>query len=255
MRIYLDLAVLLNTAVDFFLLMGTNAMAGFPGSWKRNLPAAALGGLYGGACLVPGLAFLGSALWRMVFLGLMASAAFGWNRGSLRRIGVFLLLSMSLGGIAVAFGKGWVMSAFLGAAAIWILCRLLFGSRGASQRYVPVTLRHGDREVRVLALKDTGNTLRDPVTGEQVLILGKGPAGQLTGLSEAQIASPVTTVASGILPGLRLIPYRAVGRSGMLLGMKVDSVMTDGREMKTVLAFDPGDLGKETLYQALTGGV
>lgn len=254
MRVYLDLAVLLNTAVDFFLLMGTNAMAGFPGSWRRNLPAAALGGLYGGACLVPGLAFLGSVVWRMVFLGLMAWAAFGWNRGSLRRIGVFALLSMSLGGIAVAFGKGWVLSASVGAAAVWMLCRLLFGT-GAGQQYVPVTLRHGGREVRVLALKDTGNSLRDPVTGAPVLILGKEPAGRLTGLTEPQIASPVETVALGILPGLRLIPYRAVGRGGMLLGMKVDSVMTEGRETEMIVAFDPGDLGKETMYQALTGGV
>ena len=48
LRIYLDLAILLNTVVDFMLLMGTNALAGFPSGWKRNLAAAVLGGFYGG---------------------------------------------------------------------------------------------------------------------------------------------------------------------------------------------------------------
>lgn len=254
MRVYLDLAVVLNALVDFFLLMGTNALAGFPCGWKRNLPAAALGGLYGGACLLPGLSFLGGIFWRVVFLGLMASAAFGWNRGSLRRTGVFLLLSMALGGIAVGFGQGRFFTIALSGAAVWLLCRMAFGGTAGGQTYVPVVLRCGDREVKVLALRDTGNSLRDPVTGDAVLILACEAAQRLTGLTEQQIASPVETLTTGTLPGLRLIPYRAVGQGGLLLGMKLNCVI-DGRESSTVVAFDPGGLGKETMYQALTGGV
>ena len=57
MRIYLDLAVLLNFLVDGLLLLGTNRLAGHPPQWRRCALAAAVGAIYGGVCLLPGLRF------------------------------------------------------------------------------------------------------------------------------------------------------------------------------------------------------
>lgn len=256
LRVYLDLAVLLNAAVDYMLLMGTNALAGFPSEWKRNLAAAALGGFYSGLCLLPGFSFLGNLFWRCIFLGLMGGIAFGWNRGSLKRAGIFLLLSMALGGIAMGFGKGGMASLICSGAAVWLLCRASFGNAVGGKEYVPVRIRYGSREVRVLALRDTGNSLTDPVTGDQVLVLGTKAAMQLTGLTRQQLASPLETMAAGVLPGLRLIPFRAVGRgSGMLLALRFRDVTLGDRKQEAIVAFDPGGLGEEQMYQALTGGV
>lgn len=247
---------MLNAVVDFLLLMGTNALAGFPSDWKRNLGAAALGGLYGGVCLLPGFSFLGNILWRVVFLGVMGFIAFGWNRGSLKRTGLFLLLSMAMGGIAMGMGKGGIASLICSGGAIWLLCKVSFGDMVGGKSYVPVTIRYGSREVRVLALRDTGNSLTDPVTGERVLVLGTTAAMNLTGLTRQQLLSPLETMAKGVLPGLRLIPYRAVGRgSGMLLAMRFRDVTLGDRKQEAIVAFDPGGLGEEQMYQALTGGV
>lgn len=247
---------MLNAVVDFLLLMGTNALAGFPSDWKRNLAAAALGGLYGGVCLLPEFSFLGNILWRVVFLGFMGFIAFGWNRGSLKRTGIFLLLSMAMGGIAMGMGKGGIASLICSGGAIWLLCKVSFGDMVGGKSYVPVTIRYGSREVRVLALRDTGNSLTDPVTGERVLVLGTTAAMNLTGLTRQQLLSPLETMAKGLLPGLRLIPYRAVGRgSGMLLAMRFRDVTLGGRKQEAIVAFDPGGLGEEQMYQALTGGV
>lgn len=247
---------MLNAVVDFLLLMGTNALAGFPSDWKRNLAAAALGGLYGGVCLLSGFSFLGNILWRVVFLGLMGFIAFGWNRGSLKRTGIFLLLSMAMGGIAMGMGKGGIASLICSGGAIWLLCKVSFGDMVGGKSYVPVTIRYGSREVRVLALRDTGNSLTDPVTGEGVLVLGTTAAMNLTGLTRQQLSVPLETMAKGVLPGLRLIPYRAVGRgSGMLLAMRFRDVTFGDRKQEALVAFDPGGLGEEQMYQALTGGV
>ena len=255
LRIYLDLVMGLNGLIDFCLLMGTNTLSGFPTGWKRNLPAAALGGVYSGICLVPGFAFLAGIFWRMVFLGLMSLVAFGWNRGSLKRTGTFLLLSIAMGGAALGFGHGRWESLILSGLVLWLLCRVAFGSGTAGKEFVPLQIRWQGRQIRVLALQDTGNNLRDPVTGESVLILGYDAAARLTGLSRAQMAAPLDTISAGILPGLRLIPYRAVGRSnGMLLGMRFEDVTIGDRSRGMLVAFDPGGLGKEQMYQALTGG-
>ena len=256
MRVYLDLAVALNALVDFLLLMGTNALAGFPSQWKRNLAAAVLGGLYGGLCLLPQFRFLGGILWRVVFLVLMALMAFGWNRGSVKRTSVFLLLSMSLGGIALGFGRGRFGTILLSAATVWLLCRLSFGGKVGSQEYVPVRIRYGGREVQVLALRDTGNTLRDPVTGEQAMVLSADAVSRLTGLTKAQLACPLETMTARVLPGLRLIPYRAVGSgNGMLLAMRFEDVSIGSRRQSALVAFAAEGLGENSMYQALTGGV
>lgn len=246
----------LNILVDFLLLMGTNALAGFPSDWRRNLAAAALGGLYSGVCLLPGFSFLGNLFWRCVFLGLMGLLAFGWNRSSLKRTGIFLLLTMAMGGIALGFGRNSMAALAASGGAVWGLCRISFGGSVGVREYVPVKIRYESREVRILALRDTGNSLKDPVTGEPVLVLGTEAAMKLTGLTRSQLASPLETVAAGVLPGLRLIPYRAVGQgSGMLLAMRFSEVTVGDRKQETVVAFDPGGLGGEQMYQALTGGV
>ena len=247
---------MLNGLVDFLLLMGTNSLAGFPMQYKRTVAASALGAVYGGVCLLPGFRFLGNLLWRTVFLGLMGAVAFGWNRGSLKRTGIFLLLTMAFGGIAVSLGKGGGITLALSAAVVWLLCRVSFGGTVGGKDYVPVRIRHGNREIRVLALRDTGNSLRDPVTGEPVLVLGTEASVKLTGLTAQQLGNPLETLASGVLPGLRLIPYRAVGQgSGMLLAMRFREVAIGGISRETIVAFDSGGLGTEQMYQALTGGV
>lgn len=255
MEVYLDLVVILNFLVDFLLLLGTNRLAGFPLEGKRTALAAALGGLYSGACMLPGFRFLGSLLWRIVSLTLMALLAFGWNRSALKRCGVFVLLSMALGGIALSFGRANFPALILAAAGMWLLCRVAFGDTVGGRDYVPIEITNAGTKVSLIALRDSGNTLRDPISGEQVLVIDSQTAEKLTGLSRNQLRKPLETMAARPVSGLRLIPYRAVGQgTGMLLGMRFDNVKIGQCVQSTVVAFAPEGLGG-SMYQALTGGI
>lgn len=254
MTVYLDLVVLLNFLVDLLLLMGTNRLAGYPASPGRAAAAALLGGLYGGACLLPGFGFLSNTLWRTVSLGLMGILGFGLGAGTLRRCVIFTLLSFALGGVALGLGSGSFPALVGAAGALCAMCLLGFHGK-TGNRYVPVILTQGQRRVELTALHDTGNTLRDPVTGEQVLVIGAAAASRLTGLTREQLRCPVETMASGAVPGLRLIPYRAVGRSqGMLLGMRFDGRIGN-RQGSVLAAFAPDGLGEDRgEFEALIGG-
>lgn len=255
MAVYLDLVFLLNFLVDWMLLLGTNRLAGYPLSWGRTALAAAAGGLYGISCLLPGFSFLGSFLWRGVSLVLMGGTAFGWHSGSLRRIGIFVLLSLAMGGLAEAVGRGDLVLLVAEAAGLWALCGVLFRNDCAAS-YIPVRLCCGGRTVSLTALRDTGNTLRDPVTGEQVLVAGADVAGELLGLTSRQLRDPIGTVASGRYAGLRLIPYRSVGQpGGMLLAVRMEESTVGGKKMRPLVAFAPEDLGGGGAYRMLTGGV
>ncbi len=255
MRVYLDLVVLLNFLVDFLLLLGTNRLAGYPPGWKRTAAAAALGAVYAGGCMMPGFYFLGNTFWRLVFLGLMGTIAFGAGKSAWKRCGIFVLLSMALGGIALGIGSGGFWMPVISAVGVWLLCRVGFGSRIGGREYVPLEIRYGGNTLRLTALRDTGNTLTDPITGEQVLIIGAEAGAKLTGLTAEQIRSPLETLAQRPLPGLRLIPYHAVGQpGGMLLGLRFSDVSIGGRKCGAIVAFAPDRIGRGEGYQALTGG-
>lgn len=254
MQVYLDVVIMLNSVVDFLLLIGTDRLCGYtPRLWRTALSAAA-GGLYAGACLLPGLSFLGNVLWRAVSLALMACIAFGFTKSTLRRGAVFILLSMALCGVAFGLSsKGfWAITASAG--CVCGLCVIGFRGKLAAQKYVPVELTYCGRRVNLTALQDTGNTLRDPITGGQVLVVGADIAQQLTGLTVQQLKRPVENVGS--LPGLRLIPYKAVGQeSGLLLALKLSQVRIGSWKGSSLVAFAPEGLSAEGAYQGLTGGV
>lgn len=254
MRIYADVVMGINFLVDFLLLMGTDRLAGYPASPGRWALGASLGAVYSGLCLLPGFRFLALAPWRMVFLGLMALTAFGWNGSALRRGTIFVLLSMALGGLALGMGGMDLGVLLLAGAGIWVMCRM--GPSLGEQCYVPVVLRREGRELKTLALRDTGNTLRDPITGEQVMVAGADVARELLGLTAQQLAHPVETLARGAVPGMRLIPYRAVGQSaGLLLALRMRNAQVGNRRGDVMVAFAPEEVGRGEMYRILTGGV
>lgn len=256
MRVYVDGVMAVNFVVDFLLLLGTNHLSGIPSDKKRLALAALLGAMYSGWCLLPDFRFLGNLIWRLVCLGLMGILAFGWERSALKRSGIFLFLSLALGGLAISLGKANSRTLLLAGVGVWVLGRISLMRCGESREYIPVVIRNGECTVKLLALHDTGNTLRDPVTGQQALIISRSAASRLTGLTEEQLKDPLGTMASRALPGLRLIPFRTVGQSGgMMLAMIFENVIVDGRRRKTLIAFAPENFGGNTAYQALTGGV
>lgn len=255
MTVYLDLVMGLNFAVDFLLLLGTNRLAGFPPGAARNAWASTLGSVYAGGCLMPGMGFLGNGFWRLVFLGLMGAVAFGIRTDAWKRTGIFVLLSLALGGMAMGMDHRGIPALVLAAGGIWLLSRISFGGRIGGREYVEVTVTEGERSVTVAALRDTGNTLSDPITGEQVIVLGPEAAKALLGLEKGELLSPMDALIRHPGCGYRLIPYRAVGQGGgMLLGKRFAQVKIGSEKGSGIVAFAPQEIGVGQMYQALTGG-
>lgn len=255
MAVYIDLVVLLNFLVDFLLILGVNRFTACPVGIRRAALAGVIGGIYGGICLLPGFRFLGNMLWRLVFLSIISAVAFGVNRCMLRRCALFVLLNTSLGGIAAGVGSSSFIAVICSAGLVVALCAFSARGKAGHKEYVPVEILWQGKAKKLTALRDTGNELTDPVTGQRVLIAGAGIAQELLGLSTQQLSQPVETLAQQPISGLRLIPYRSVGQiSGMLLALRMDQVLIDGMKDNSLVAFSPVEIGKGDNYQALTGG-
>ena len=253
MTVYMDGVFFLNFLVDFLLLLAASRLCGFPVKLYRIALAAVVGGVYGACCLLPSFSFLGNILWRGVSLGMMAVIAYGISVSAIRRGLIFAFLCFALGGAVMGLDRGGIVGIISAAGILYLLCWFGFPGQIGGMTYLPVELFYGDTHISITALHDTGNTLRDPITGRQVLVVGADVASRLTGLTQQQLRTPVESV--GELPGLRLIPYRSVGVSSFLLALRLPKVKIGPWQGSTLVAFAPDFLCPEGTYQALTGGI
>jgi len=254
--VYLDIVILLNFAVDFLLILSTNRLTAYPDNIIRSLLGALIGSLYSASCLLPGVTFLKSWPCSVVCAAIISIVAFGWNSSTIRRGALFALLSVALGGIAAGLDSINVLSLILSGLGMFLLCAVSIINPLLNTRYVKVELVWKDRKYPLVALADTGNTLKDPITGAQVLVVNPQVAKNLLQLTQKQLLNPIETIQSAKLPGLRLIPYRSVGNpNGLMLGIRMDRVIINGQSVGNVIAFSPEEFGNGDHYQALAGGV
>lgn len=251
---YAITVVALSFFVDLLLLLGASRLCCYPSEPIKCILGALIGALYSGACMLPAVSFLGGFLWRSIFILIICWCAFGANKSALQCGTVFWLLKMALGGVAGGIERDNFWGLALTSIGISLLFLLVFRGGMGREQYVPVELFYGDRQMKITALYDTGNTLTDPITGLPVLVVGADAAQTLTGLTQEQLRKPVESLGS--IPGLRLIPYKTIGeKSGFLLGLRLKEVRIGSRCGSRLVAFAPESVGSEGTYQALAGGM
>lgn len=248
------ITMVLHGTVSGLLLLGVCFLTGGKIRPARLGLASLLGGVYARLCLQKELYWLGSSLFHAVEILLMAFLFFGRGKGNIRRGLILLLLHLSVEGLSMGLFSDTAAGALISAGAVVLLCFLGMGENSRKQDLVEVELRCRGKELRLTALRDTGHFLRDPVTGQNVLIAGADTAWHLLGLTRQQLADPVNTLERGQVPGLRLIPCRTVSGGGLLLAVECERIRIDGVKTGRILAFSPEKLGISGEFQALTGG-
>lgn len=239
--------------VNSLLMLGINKLCGYWGSVARVLLGTLYGSIFAGICLLPELVFVNRIFLRLAGMLTAGFVAFGCTGSGIYRCIMYLLLQTVLGSIAQGAGNGGTKAMTAGAAVIFLGCMLLLRFRRRDALYIPVELTYCERTLSLTALRDTGNSLRDPVTGKPVLIIDSLAAENLVGLDRRQLSNPLETI--GVLPGLRLIPYKTVGGTGFLLALRMTQVKIGNRQGSGIVAFSPEVLSMDGQYQALTGGV
>ena len=281
--LYLDAFLALNFAVNYLLLACAGRLDGSPApSWRYAL-SAALGTGYGLLSLLPGWGFLEHPACKALAAVGMLLAAFGRSRRLLRTGGLFFVLSCALCGALLllslargtALGAGGVsgpplgmreilISAALGYGCLSLLLGGSFTHAGPTGQLWELTLSHRGRSVTLVALQDTGNTLRDPLTGRSVLVVEGEKLRELVPelrLEErGRLMDPVSLLREaegrGDSLGLRLLPYRAVGvECGLLLALRLDRAEYGGKACRGCLtALSPTPVSDGGGYCALIGG-
>ncbi len=247
--------MLFRFVIIFLLLMEARLACDHDVRILRCMLGALIGGAEGWICLIPGGDVFHTPVWRVALYLLICAASFGFGPG-LWKCWVVYGVEMSV--IKVAARLVYVDSFSLlfliagGSVVIWFVMQY---NRPGVQKIVPISISLGGKRISLMALKDTGNVLSDPITGDRVFVISANAASYLTGLSLQEIKTPLETMLIGKIPGLRLIPFSTVGHSeGLMLGMKMQEVKLGNKQQNAIIGFAPEGLGEGLPFQALVSG-
>ncbi|MDL2274145.1 sigma-E processing peptidase SpoIIGA [Oscillospiraceae bacterium OttesenSCG-928-G22] len=285
--IYVDTLFLINGIINYLLLLTAAQLSGYPYRRFRLVLAALFGGVYAVVCLFPATLFFSGVLFRVLSGALMVAIAFGEHplRVFLRRCVLFFIVSFLFGGGVLALYIATGRELFLQGGSIYVpvSVKTLLIATGICYAIVSLFLRgsfrHGKKDGEIVAvslelegktctfqaLRDTGNTLCDPLTNHPVLVAEASAVLPLfSGDARKILASNALNDAPGALEKLagagegrrfRLLPYRAVGtESGMLLAFRPDRAEVAGKPVPALLvALSPSELSEGAGYSALAG--
>lgn len=277
MVIYVDRFLALNTLVNYLLLSATARLSGESCARSRRWIAAALGGCYALAVLLPKGSVLGMLSLKLLCAAGMAAICFGLRRRLLRQWlllltlsalygGTVLLIETLLGGsVTIIRGAAYYPVSFtaliLTGVGLWLLFSTVLARIGSHSggELVPVTITLRGNTLRCTALRDTGNSLCDPVSGHPALVIDWAALRPLLAHAPQQLPSdPIEamTALQQIGHSVRLLPCKTVSGSGLLPALRCDTIVVDGQAQPGALAaIAAGRVSDGGAYQALTGGI
>ncbi len=258
--IYLDVLLLTNLYVNYFLLRGAARLTGSHASVKRILLASLLGSLASCVIFLPQSWSLPLAVAKPFLAAVLVRVAFGKCRLRLLlfRTGVFFLVNLLFAGVMILFwtvfrpqilyiAHGVVyldISAVLlavgtvAAYGVLMLWERVHKSKGTLPAVCRLTVILGDKRCQTTALPDTGNQLWDAFTDLPVLICEWEAVKPLLPketcpffIGEADSLPPDNPFAVRV----RCIPYHGIGGDGLLRAFRADSVQVNGQSARPAL--------------------
>ncbi len=287
MTIYIDLVIAENICMNYIILYGTAIAYKIKPKKIRILFAASIGAAYAILSYIQALETYSSFLLK-IFLSI-AMVYIAYSPGNLKSLTkqllTFYLVSFVFGGTAFAMlyfirpqdiltregvylGMYPIKIVFLGAIIGFVLIKAVFKiiktKFTKNKLFCKVTIKIKDKETKVNALIDTGNLLREPITGNPVVIVEKN---YLDTIIPKTIIDNIDSIIEGryndmpddYLRKFRLVPFSSLGKqNGMLLGLKPDAMEIDTEDeqiqvQNAIVGIYNGNLTKNGLYSALIG--
>lgn len=290
-KVYLDVILLVNFIMDFFILWATGKLANFPVKISGLVLGAFIGALYALVVLLPQWSFFSSFLGKSSCAIIMVLVSFRWQ-GIARLIRTILylhIISFAMGGAVLAVvyltdtspGILQVLNGvgiFRGVHYSWLIISLVvafflgyggfyFLRKGCIEQELLNTLTiyfHNDKVI-IPALLDTGNQLTEPFSKKPVIVVEREA---LEKLFPEELLQKIKAGNFEIseLPGsldetwsarLRLIPFNSVGKSdGLMVGIRPDIVVIKNKKNEIItsevfLGLVNRPLSREGRYRAL----
>ena len=230
--VYADVLFCVNFIVDYVMLLSVKKLTSLNVRRRRLLLGALVGGIGSFAVLLPPMPFVVSMLICVGEAMLMTAAAFlpvsirCYIRASFLLFAVsFTYCGIMTAVLALASPKGLAVrnsSVYIGISpfaliALTALCyfaiRLFERIKGSDVKYrkCRIIVRNNGASVEAEGIADTGSTLREPFSGEPVIVGRSELFSGISGFGEY----PDTESGKGC-SNIRMVPFSSVGGSGLM---------------------------------------
>lgn len=252
--IYLDVLIVLNIYVNFFLLKATAKFTHTPLKISRCILSSVIGSSFSLTILLPSGSFLLSLIIKLVAAVIITAITFGIREKKrfLRLIFYFYIINFVFAG-AVSFmymtfkpsfmtvNNSYFYVDFSLISLVVFTAISYFAVTGiryfmdkaadTSKKYNIIIKYHGSI-ISIDAIADTGNSLTDSFTGKPVVICPQKELGFNDDFS--------VTNAESIFKkyGFRMIPYFTIGNTGMIPVFKPDEMLITEKESRKSYSSD-----------------
>lgn len=263
MTVYIDVLVILNLFINYFLIRSSALVMRRGISAKRCLLAAAVGAVGSLVILLPELPFIVIALEKIAIGAVITFAAFGRQKPVDFAVCAlfFLLISFVYAGLMTAlwtfcapygmvFGNGVayfnipLAAIFAFTAAGYFAVRLVrfFADRRLKcAKICNVKITANGTEITLRGLCDTGNGLCDIFSGKPVIVCRYDKIAAITPESAGDFLNGILDESGE----LRLIPCRTVTSETMLPIFKIEEITVDGKPADALIGVTKNNLGSD----------
>ena len=270
--VYADVLFLTNFAINFILLEITSILTKNQCHTYSKVIAASVGAIYSVVMFLPDFKIAGNLFSKFLLSLVMTGITFKKDsiKNFIRFLSTFYLVTLVCGGLTLSFtyfsnnpfttnnGIIYFDSSFktvlISSAATWLIIKLSYSiyAKHATRKYHKMVLYKNGKAANLNVLLDTGNMLKEPITGSPVIIVEKNA---LKGIIPHDMQDIDIESISPHIQDLRLIPFKSLGTdAGMLVGFVPDKIYSKEPVCDNItIAISNTTLSAGGEYNALAG--
>lgn len=291
MTIYIDVIIAENLIMNYIILYATSLISKSKTSWLKMFIASLLGTLYVVIAYISKLNMYSNILLKTILSVIIVFIAYYPQniKKFAKQLTLFYLTTFTFGGVATyliyvlkpqniimenGVYKGTYvlkvifMGAIVGTIILLISFKFYKSKITTKDMMCKIKIIFKNKEVEVNAIVDTGNMLKEPLTGNSVVVVEKT---SLYDLLPKEILNNTESILGGdfnkipenikkeYVQKLKIIPFSSLGKqNGMLVGIKPDKLIIINEEKEEekdniVVAIYNKSLTKRGEYNALIG--
>ena len=271
MIVYLDIIFLENVLMNYIIIFTTGMILKNEFKRKNVLLASCIGAIYSIFMYLNILKITSNFLMKIILSVIIIKIAFNpkKRKNLLKYLVIFYLVSFIFGGCIFALmyivkpqfvqirngmfvGTYPIKIAIAGGLVAYVVTQISFKmvktKINKKDMIYAIEIFYKEKSVKLKGLLDTGNLLKDPITGNPVIIVQKD---KLINLFSQNILNNIEKILGGdvkftieededIFLKVRILPFSSIGNeNGMLVGIKVDyiNILIDetNKKMKDVI--------------------
>ena len=285
MTIYLDIVFLENFLLNFIIIFSTSLITKSKTTLFKMVITSAFGSLFSiSEYIYFGIKENEKFIFKFVLSIVMISMTFGFKKKKLLfNLVVFYLVSLSFGGLSfatlffinsekiiikndmfleISLLESIVIASIICFVLILVLIVCLKIYEKKKSELIEIEIINNGKTHKVMALYDTGNLLKEPITQKDVIIVEKG---ELYDICDNNFLDSIKDILNGKWIGdensnykFCLIPFSSLGNeNGILIGFKPDYIKVNIEEEifknEVFVGIYDGKLTNNNLYTSLIG--